>query len=327
MEKLKFKLIISLILCTLLFFVVQLSIYATNENLEIVKKSDAEYLIYIKGNLSTDFKFAFSNDKNTNPETLTYIKAANDSVDTLSNKIAYVDSSTIALFANDTYMWVKSSNNYILKGIKIDLSDSILVKELNDVDNITKTIKVDLTQVNQTEEVIDDIEYKTTLGKVVLLEEEDCKYQLIKAESSQEYSNFVKLAEKISKLNQTSPYYDKLETYVEFYNLYNKLKNELSDELWTKVENDEILQPKEAEHGEEYVLWLSKSSANDLNLVDVQFLSCRKEISQETVIEKITTKLPVTYDNNVLLIVLGILVLSALFVVLRILMIKKSEKK
>ena len=327
MEKLRIKLIVSLVLCIFLFGMVQLSIYATNENIEIVKKSDAEYLIYVRDNLNTDFTFAFSNDKNTNPEKLTYTKAANDSTESNANKIAYVDNSTIGLFATDTYMWVKSSNNYILEGIKIDLSNSILDSELSFVDNITKAIDVDLTQVSQTKEVVNDVEYTKTLGKVVLLEDGNYKYQLVKATFSQDYLNFMKMAEKISKLNTTSSYYNKLETYVDFYNLYEKLKDQLADEAWIKVENNEILQPEEANDGEEYVLWLSEENANNVELVDVQFLSCKKEMSQEKIIEKITTKLPVTYDNNVLLVVLGILVLATIFVVVRIIMIKKSEEK
>lgn len=325
MKKLRTKLIIALLLVTVIFSMVQLSIYATNENMEIVKKSDTEYLIYIKEVMDTDFSFAFSNDKDTEPEKLTYIKSAKDSAENNANSIAYIDDTTIALFSNDTYMWVKNSNKYILEGIKIDLSDSITNSELSSVDSISKTIKVDLTQLSQNEEVINDVVYKTTVGKVVLLKDGDYKYQLVKATTSQDYSNFMKLAEKISKLNDNSEYYTKLETYANFYDVYQKLKNELSNEAWLAVENNEILQPEEANDGEEYILWLCKTDQN--NLTDVQFLTCKKEMSQEKVIEKITTKLPVTYDNNILLVILGILVLATIAVIIRIIILKKSEKK
>lgn len=324
MEKLSCKLIVMIILFLLVFGALQLSIYATNENLKIVEKSASEYIIYIKDNLNTDFMFAFSNDKNTKPENLTYIKSAKDSADSNANSIAYVDSSTIDLFKDDTYMWVKNNNKYILEGIKIDLSNSITEKELSSVDNITKKINVDLTQVEELEEIKDGVKYTTTLGKVIVLDEGDYAYQLVKVSDSQEYSNLMKLAEKVSKLNENVTFYDKLETYIDFYNLYNTLKNQLVSEEWINVENSEIMQPEEANEGDEYVLWLSAKSNNNGDVIDTQFLTCKKEMSQEKIVEKITTKLPVTYDNNIALYMLGALIVAVTVVGVRLATIKKD---
>ena len=103
MIKLKTKLIISAMVFTLTLIIMQLSVYATNENIEIVQNNQNDYLIYVKNNLSTDFEFAFSNNKNEDKALLSFKKAETDSTEE-ANKIAFVDSTTINLFTNPTYM-------------------------------------------------------------------------------------------------------------------------------------------------------------------------------------------------------------------------------
>jgi ABC-type multidrug transport system fused ATPase/permease subunit len=49
--------------------------------------------------------------------------------------------------------------------------------------------------------------------------------------------------------------------------------------------------------------------------------------SEEKIVEKITTKLPVTYDNNILLIVLVILIIAIVIVALRVKSLNKKEEK
>ena len=49
--------------------------------------------------------------------------------------------------------------------------------------------------------------------------------------------------------------------------------------------------------------------------------------SEEKIMEKITTKLPITYDNNTLLIVLGILVVLTTVVFIRIRILNKKQEK
>ena len=58
--------------------------------------------------------------------------------------------------------------------------------------------------------------------------------------------------------------------------------------------------------------------------LDVQFMTSKYE--EEKVTEKITTKLPVTYDDNRLLIVLAVLVIATIVVSVRISSLKKEEK-
>ena len=126
------------------------------------------------------------------------------------------------------------------------------------------------------------------------------------------------LAERISKINSETDIYTKLGVYNKFNTLYNKLSSELPD-TWTDVEDLEILQPEDTENGDKYVLWI-----NDGTVTDAQFLTSK--YVEEKITEKITTKLPVTYDNNTLLVVLAILVLAIVVVSFRIKSLKKEDK-
>ena len=55
MTKFKNKLIVLFIVFVLGVVVLQVTVNASNENIEIIKKSETDYLIYIKDNLDTDF--------------------------------------------------------------------------------------------------------------------------------------------------------------------------------------------------------------------------------------------------------------------------------
>lgn len=327
MSKLKTKLIISTIVFLLAIITMQLSIYAANENVEIVEKSSTDYLIYIKDNLSTDFEFAFSNNQNEDKSALVFKKAETDSVNANANKIAFVNSTTIGLFENPTYMWVKDTNeNYIINGIEIDIKEAISDKELENIANTTKVIPVDAKQTNTTKTEVDGKTIITTVGKVVLPETKgNYEYIIVKLPYSADYENSEKLATRISKFNDETDMYTKISVYKEFNKLVEKLRPN-STSNWIKVESNEIEQPEDAENGTKYVLWINENNGED-SKQDVQFLTSQKEVSEEKIIETITTKLPVTYDNNTLLIVLAILIIVAIIVCVRIKVLSKKEKQ
>lgn len=325
MTKLKSKLIISMLVFFSIIITMQLSIFATNEKIEIVKNSNTDYLIYIEDNLNSDFEFAFSNDQNIDKTTLTFKKAETDSTSVNANKIAFINSSTIELFENPTYMWVKDSNeNYIINGILIDLTQAVSKETIETAANITKTIPVDTTKTDTTKNEIDGKTITMTVGKVVLTEKnEDYEYIIVELPYTEKYESLVKLATKISKFNNETDMYNRIKVYKEFNNLIEELRPNSSSN-WKKVEKNEIAQPVDAKDGTQYVLWLK---AKDNTKQDVQFLTSYKKVSEEKIIEKITTKLPVTYDNNTLLIVLAVLIIMAVIVAVRIKTLCKKEKQ
>lgn len=325
MTKLKSKLIISMLVFFSIIITMQLSIFATNEKIEIVKNSNTDYLIYIEDNLNSDFEFAFSNDQNIDKTTLTFKKAETDSTSVNANKIAFINSSTIELFENPTYMWAKDSNeNYIINGILIDLTQAVSKETIETAANITKTIPVDTTKTDTTKNEIDGKTITMTVGKVVLTEKnEDYEYIIVELPYTEKYESLVKLATKISKFNNETDMYNRIKVYKEFNNLIEELRPNSSSN-WKKVEKNEIAQPVDAKDGTQYVLWLK---ATDSTKQDVQFLTSYKKVSEEKIIEKITTKLPVTYDNNTLLIVLTVLIIMAVIVAVRIKTLCKKEKQ
>lgn len=314
MRNLKLK-IIFLVGIFSLILLLGLPVKAANENVQLVKQTDTDYLIYVNGHLYSSFEFAFSDNNTADKETLTYLSAAKDSAEG-GNYIAYINSYT----TEHKYMWAKDAEGaYFVEGVELDLSKAIPADELTAIQNVTKKIAVDTDQVQVEEKTIDGNQVTVTTGKVVFESEGNYEYQIVKLPSSEEYNELMDLAERISKINTSTDMYTKLGLYIKFNNLYNKLSSELLGENWVKVENQEILQPENTENGDKYVLWIKEG-----NTTDAQFLTSK--YVEEKVKEEITIKLPVTGDNNTLLIVLGILVVAIIVVSIRIKSLKKENK-
>lgn len=331
MTNLKSKLIILAIIFVLGIIAIQTSVNASNENIQILEKNTGDYILYIKNNLNTDFEFAFSNDvstKSTDLKAEDFYSSETDSTEANANKIAFVNSAIYTKYFADssktTYMWVKVGTDYILEGVVVDLSKSIMEDDLQYIANLTKMIDVDTTKTNTTEETVDGKKITTTIGKVVLTQEGKYSYILIEEPISEDYFKLTELATRVSKFNSETDMYTQIQVYSEFFNQFKSLMPN-ADTEWTKVEGDEILQPEDSEDGEKYILWI-KEDSNQNSILDMQFLTSHKEYSEEKIIEKITTKLPVTYDNNTLLIVLAILVVAIIIVYIRIRMLNKKEK-
>lgn len=329
MKNLTIKLMVLAVMIIFGIMLMQSSVYATNENIEILQKSNGDFLIYIKENLTKDFEFAFSNDTNADRDTLTYRMAETDSSTKEANKVAFVNSTTVGMFQSPTYMWARIGNNYILEGVQVDLTKAIHEYDLQLASDITKIIKVDTTQTTTTKEIVDGKEVSITSGKVILtntVPNADYSYMLVKLPYSNKYANLLNLATRISKFKEDTDMYTKIGIYQDFLETYNELKpNQNSD--WIEVKENEIPQPKDTEDGEQYVLWLRESTNGQISSMDIQFLTSHKEYSEEKIIETITTKLPVTYDNNVLLIVLAVLIVLTIVVYIRIRFLKNKEEK
>lgn len=318
MSKQKFKLIILALAFILALVILQSVVYASNENIQIVKNDKGEYMIYVKDNETTDFEFAFSKNQSEDKTLLSFKQCESDS----QTKIAYVDNDSISLFEDNTptYMWVKNGDNYVLNGIEVDLSKAIKDSDLQYAATITKIIEADTTKTSTTEKTEDGKKITTTVGEIVLKDEQgNYSYITIKLPNSEEYNNFMKLATKISKLNSKTDMYTQIETYSEFLNLFNSLKPD-SEAGWTNVDKNIIYQPEDAEAKDEYVVWIKDNKTDD---IDVQFLTSTK--TEEKVKELITTKLPVTYDNNILLIVFAIVIVAIILVCIRIKFLNKKE--
>lgn len=329
MKKTIFKLILLIIAFLLSIVIMQNSVWATNENIEILEKSNGDYLIYIKDNLNNDFEFAFSNVANVDKNSLSYMNSETDGIGENANKIAYVNSITKELFNQPTYMWARIGTNYILEGVQVDLSKAMHEYNLQYVASLTKEIEVDTTKTNTVKKMIEEKEITKTVGKVILTninENANYSYILVKLPNTQEYNKLMNLVAIVSKFNSTTNMYKRINVYKEFLNTFNNLIPSYTDN-WIDIQENEILQPEDAEDGEEYVLWIKESQNDQTIKLDIQFLTSHKKYSEEKIMETITTKLPITYDNNILLIALVILVLVSVAVYIRIKSLKNKEEK
>lgn len=249
------------------------------------------------------------------PAETEFLEAGTDSAEG-GNYIAYINSYT----TSNSYLWARDAEGiFFVEGVELDLNKAIPADELTGIQNVTKKIAVDTNQVQVEEKTIDGNQVTVTTGKVVFENEGNYEYQIVKLPSTTEYNELMDLAERISKFSNETEMYTKLGVYTRFNNLYNKLSSELVSENWADVQNQEILQPEDTQNGDKYVLWI-----NDGENIDAQFLTSKYD--EKKVTEAIEVKLPLTYDNNTLLIVLAILVAAIVVVSIRIKSLKNENK-
>ena len=314
MKNFKLKLAFLVISALMVLLLLGVNANATNEKIEIVKSGE-DYLIYVENQEKTDFYFAFSDDSSTDASSLVFRKHGTD---TEGNSIAYINSG----ITNTKYIWIKLENKIVLNATEVDLANAIEKSKLEEANEITKIIKVDTTKTNTTETMVNDVKQIENVGTVKILEDGNFEYQITRL-PSEKFNKLNSLAELISKFNSATPMYKKIQTLRLFTEEFYTAKNELDFDNWQKVENNEIKQPSDAEDGEKYILWLKEGRQT----FDAQFLTSRREVSEEKITETITTKLPVTYDNNILLIALAVVVFAIIVVCIRIKTLQKNQEK
>ncbi len=320
----KLKILLMVVIIGIITVGMPIIAYGTNEDAVIVKQSESEYIIYLKAYLNQEFQFAFSNNKEADVATLAFVNSAVDSAQG-TNNIAYVnDDATIALFANKTYLWVKTNEQMKISGLEIDINDNITKIELENMSKVSTIIPVkleekDLEARKVTDATTGDKYTLTTRVGVAVLQKDilNGKYQLIKEKSSREYENLYSLAELLQK-NEFTDKYTKIKASKEFLDLATKLHNELKEENWKTVSEKMVYQPEDTKTGDKFILWLKGDK-----IEDVHFLESKMEETPKY--EKEKTILPYTFDDNTILIVLAIVVVAIAIVIVRIMILKKKE--
>ena len=315
MIKTKLKVVLTIAILALAVLIIPGICYAeegTNDGVVIVKTSTDRYLIYIKDYLDVDFKFALSTDGTETPSIFT-----NFAVDTVDaqNHIAFSETGT---------------EEIKISGRKIDLTDNITMAELEGIENISKTIEIEIGVSEPVETMMKDEatgdEYKKTVkvGTVKIITPiSNGRYQLVKRLSNEKTNQFFALAELIEKNNFTDKY-AVIKTAKEFTDLKAELRASLSD--WKDVVDATVKQPEDAEDGEQYILWLKEDESTvNIAMEDVHFLTSVKEESIEKITEDVTTLLPKTYDDNTILFAFIAVVIAIVAVAIRISFLKKKE--
>ena len=291
----------------------------------MLEKTNGEKVIYIKNMDNTEFKYAFSN--NDDATSATYVTALKDS-----------NNEYVALLEKDqtyNYMFIKDGEN--ISKIEIDTLDKITEEEIKEVEKLTTIIGVSTNESESKVSNNDGTTVTTTTGKIVIKDKGDYQYQLIEVvDKNGSTKNLnetaVELYNQLSELNNASKMYDKLIAEVKIRDDFKKL---LKDAKWEDAKNNEIIQPKDSQEGEKFVVLIQEVDGNDTIREDVQFMTCgRKDDEGVEKTEKETTKkvekktaLPVTGENLALYLVFGIIILAIIVLVIRMKKAKNNEEE
>lgn len=337
MNRISVKLL-SVLALFLFIAIMPIAVFATNEDVSIVSTVNAdtktEYIIYIKDYSNKKFKYAFTTNANPEEMDLNYI---NSTQDLGGNQVAFLNAETYEKLLNQSstiYMWTKDEEeNLVLKGIQLDLKESVTKENLEEVETLTQRINVEISTskdiTNSTNPVRqEEVEGVTETSKAGYLKITDDKkasyyYQRIELPNSTEYNDFMELVNEVENKYDSMNMYEKVIIAKKFNSLYNKL---LEVNNWQEVENMEIKQPESSIQGNgagnQYIVFLKKVSQEGNITTDAQFLQeyydYEPNIEKEEVIVQETTKLPITYDSIALFIVLGIIVILVIVVAIKI---------
>lgn len=326
MEKLKIKIIAILLIVILTTLIIPANVFATNENIQIVKTENEDYIIYVKNLANVEFKFAIAQNQSANDGDLSYIKSI---VDGEGNQVAKIE--------KETYETIKDKTNYIYikdrtetKTYAMDFSQAFDKAKMKEVETTTNRIATKLlADLEEKNEVVDGIQYKETVGGLKIIDDENADYEYVSVKlPAEKYSTLKELADKLNTEYETKDMYSKIEFAKEFNTLYEELINEATVQgTWKKVDNMVIRQPIDAQNGEQYVVLLKKVAKDGTEKYDAKFmtsyLDTEKPVEEEKVVKE-TAKLPITGDSIILFAVLAVIALALIVVFARI---KKLQNK
>lgn len=323
--------LLSVLAIFLFIAVIPIVVFATNEDISIVKtinsESKQEYLIYIKEMSTQSFKYAFTTNANPGEIDLSYINSVSD---LSGNQVAFLDVTTYEKLFNENqtiFMWAKNEEeNLILKGIQLDLTKSLTKEDIENAETLTTRIQVEIADsVEDTttirNENIDGVEETVAVGYVRIVDDEDATYyyERNKLPNTEEYNQIMTLVEKMQDEYEKKDMYEKVQFVTNFNELYSKV---ISQAKWQEIEGSIIEQPEESVEGDKYIVLLKKVDQQGVATTDIQFLTAfdayEPNIVKEEVVIQETTKLPITYDSMALFALLGVVVATIIAVFMRI---------
>lgn len=331
MKKFKVKLtgvIIALIIIALLIPTKVLG--AANEDLQIVK-AEQDYIIYVKDLAKTEFDFAISEKPDADDIDLNYIKSVEDED---GNQVAFV---TLEKYDNElknnanNYIYIKTAEGVECK--EINFEDAFDKEKMAEVETSTKRIATELvTDIVEKDEEVDGVKVKVTVGGLKITDSDKATYYYSMTKlPADTYTELMELAEKINAEYNTMDMYTRIETAKQFYNLYHELE---AQQNWVEVENMTIMQPNDAQKGEQYVVYLKKVDENGTETVDVKLMTSYREDEEEKIpgrtetrVVQETAKLPITGDSIVLFVILAVIILVAIIVFIRMRKLQNKESK
>ena len=297
----------------------------TNDEVQIVQINEGKCMIYIKGLENTEFNYALSLDSNTPEMQLEYIHSVKDGD---GNQVALVEKSDYDFETNKkAYLKIKEGTE--VNETEIDFSEAFDREKIEDVENTTKKINVEVVDNLMEEDKVDEkgVHVTVKVGGVKITDTPDATYYYQTKLAENEYAELMNLAKKIKDEYSNMDMFTKIQTAKEFYKLYNTVIDEAT---WQEVEDMTIKQPKEATENSEYVVLIQKATGNE-TITDVQFLTCKEEqtpsYEREKIITQETAKLPITGDSAILIIAFIVVVTALVFVFIKMKNNKEKESK
>ena len=295
---------------------------AKSENVQMIKKSEKEYIIYVSNLIGSEFEFSFANKKDESKENLVFTNSALDQEDN-GNNIAYIDETIYNNYFDgkkETYLWVKQGTEYKVEAEKINLKDALTEEDIQELNNATKKIPVKFGELNLPAETVDGVKITRRMGTINIEDnsETEYSYKMLKSTEESKVEELINLANEMNKLDEKNTY-DKLSIYGQFKSLYEELK---PSDWWNVAENNVIKQPQESKKGEQYLVWIKNEQTTD-----VQIMTCNDDYTPEyenkKIINKVITKLPITGESLALYITAAILIV--LIVTVAILKVKNNK--
>lgn len=317
MKKLSSKILL-IVMAVILVLSLNATVNATAEDMAVLKNTNGDYLIYLKEYLNDEYSYAITTSADVEENNLNWYTAK----DTNGNSVIKVSKEQVGL-----YLWVKVNNEIIKKAEPINVTEVSTEAEINEMKTLTNRIKVDATQTITEETREDNVIRTVTQGVLKITDDANAKYSYDIVLLNDENTSCKELVNLMSKINADMDIFQAIDVAQEYTALWNNI---ITNAEWKEVTNAIIAQPIDAENGTQYVVLLKKE-LNGNTTYDAQVLTSKKETLEDEVQEVVKTEtrseLPVTFDNPILFVLLGVAVVAIVIIAIRIRSLSKKNEK
>lgn len=317
MKKLSSKILL-IVMAVILVLSLNATVNATAEDMAVLKNTNGDYLIYLNEYLNDEYSYAITTSADVEENNLNWYTAK----DTNGNSVIKVSKEQVGL-----YLWVKVNNEIIKKAEPINVTEVSTEAEINEMKTLTNRIKVDATQTITEETREDNVIRTVTQGVLKITDDANAKYSYDIVLLNDENTSCKELVNLMSKINADMDIFQAIDVAQEYTALWNNI---ITNAEWKEVTNATIAQPVDAENGTQYVVLLKKE-LNGNTTYDAQVLTSKKETLEDEVQEVVKTEtrseLPVTFDNPILFVLLGVAVVAIVIIAIRIRSLSKKNEK
>lgn len=336
MEKLKANLLGGIItLMVSLGLIIMIPGYASGEDAKLqtqtVHTNTGDYIIYVEGLVNKKFEFAISDKLDATEEELHYISVKDED----GNNVAIISEEKYKEIKDNekTYLYIKTENATEASKVEINLEKAFNQDMMEEVEKTTTRIKTEIvTDIVKQNEEVNGVKITVTVGGLKILDESEADFYYASTKLPEEkYTELSEIANKLDTDYNKMDMYTKIKTAKEFYNLYTEL---LTKQNWVEVKDMSIMQPEDAQKGDQYVVYLKKVDNEKNETIDVKIMTSYREDEEEkipgrteTKVVQETAKLPITGDSIVLFVILAVIILVAIIVFVRMKKLQNKEAK